>query len=131
MYIASSVFQGSVIALIAVLAALAAFQIALAAGAPLGRFAWRGEHRILPTRLRIASLASIAIYSLIAFIALDKANAVNLLPELVSRVGMWVIFAYFALSILLNSASPSRLERSAMVPASAFLAVLSLLVALG
>ena len=130
MMIVSSVFQGSVIALVAVLTILAAFQIALAAGAPLGRFAWRGEHRILPTRLRIGSLASIAIYSLIAVIALDKGNAVNLLPELVSRVGMWVIFAYFALSILLNSMSPSRLERSTMVPASALLAVLSLVVAL-
>ncbi len=130
MMIASSFVQSSVIALVAILTILTLFQIALAAGAPLGRFAWRGEHRILPTRLRVGSLAAVAIYSLIAVIALDRANAVNLLPELVSRVGMWVIFAYFALSILLNSMSPSRLERSAMVPASALLAVLSLVVAL-
>lgn len=45
------------------LAALAAFQVALAAGAPLGRLAWGGRHRVLPTGLRIASGVSVVVYA--------------------------------------------------------------------
>ena len=128
--IPSSYVDVSAIALVATLTLLAVFQIALAVGAPFGRFAWGGKHRILPTQLRIGSVASVAIYAVIAVVALDRAGNIDPLPELISRIGMWIIFAYFALSIVLNSKSPSGRERSAMVPASALLAVLSLLVAL-
>ena len=48
------------LALTVILAALAVFQLALAAGAPLGRFAWGGSHEVLPPRLRVGSLVSIA-----------------------------------------------------------------------
>ena len=45
------------------LAGLAVFQVALIAGAPLARFAWGGQHRVLPTRLRIGSAVSVALRS--------------------------------------------------------------------
>jgi hypothetical protein len=118
------------ISLVATLAILAAFQVSLAAGAPLGRLAWGGQHRILPTRMRIGSIASIAVYAMIALLALDRTGLIDLLPELVSRVGMWVVFGYLVLSIIPNLLSKSRLERAVMVPVTALLGVLSLLVAL-
>ena len=46
------------------LAGLAVFQIALAAGAPLGHLAWGGKHRVLPKGLRIASALSVGLYVL-------------------------------------------------------------------
>ena len=119
------------IALCVVLAVLAVFQLALIFGAPIGRFAWGGQHRVLPTKLRIGSAVSIVIYTIIALLALDRAGLVDVVPEVVSTVGMWVVFAYFVLGIGMNAISRSKPERYTMAPVSALLAVLGLLVALG
>ena len=63
--------------------------------------------------------------------ALGRAGLVDLVPEPVSVVGMWVAFAYFLVGIPLNAISRSRAERLTMTPVVAVLALLSLLVALG
>ncbi|WP_413353896.1 hypothetical protein [Microbacterium sp. 1P06AB] len=119
------------LALTVVLALLAVFQIALALGAPLGRFAWGGQHRGLPAKLRIGSLVSLLIYALIAVLAWDRVRAIDVVPDVVAQVGMWVVFAYFVLGILMNAISRSKPERNTMVPVSILLAVLSLLIAMG
>ena len=121
----------AVTAFVAILAVLAVFQIALAAGAPLGRLAWGGKNRILPTRNRIASLASVAVYALIALVALDRSGLADVLPELVARIAMWVIFGYLVVSIVPNLLSKSPMERAVMTPVSALLAALALVIALG
>lgn len=118
------------IALTVILAALAVFQLALALGAPLGRFAWGGAHRVLPTRLRIGSLVSIVVYAVIAVLALDRVDLIDVVPDAVSTVGMWVVFGYFVLGIPLNAISRSKPERYTMTPIVTVLALLSLLVAL-
>lgn len=119
------------IAFVTTLAILTVFQVTLAAGAPLGRLAWGGQHRVLPTRNRIASLASVAVYALIALVALDRSELLDVVPELAARIAMWVIFGYLVLSIVPNLLSKSPIERAVMTPASAVLAVLALLIALG
>jgi hypothetical protein len=113
------------------LALLAVFQVALILGAPIGHFAWGGQHRVLPTRLRIGSVVSILIYAVIALAGLDRAGTVDVFPGAFSAVAMWIVFAYFALGIVLNAISRSKHERYTMVPVTLALAVLSLLVALG
>jgi hypothetical protein len=118
------------IALVVILSLLAVFQLALALGAPLGRFAWGGQHRVLPGRLRIGSLVSIVIYAIIAVLALDRVGLIDVVPDVVSTVGMWVVFAYFVIGIPLNAISRSKPERYVMTPVVTVLAVLSLLVAL-
>lgn len=110
---------------------LAVFQLALALGAPLGRFAWGGQHRVLPTRLRVGSLVSILIYGLIALIAWDRVGAIDVMGDVVSQVAMWVVFAYFTLGIIMNAISRSKPERAVMVPVSIVLAAMSLLIAMG
>ena len=117
-------------ALTALLGLLTVFQLALIFGAPLGRFAWGGTHRILPTRLRIGSAVSVVIYAVIALLALDCAGGIDLVPDAVSTVAMWVVFAYFVLGIAMNGISRSKPERYTMAPLSALLAALSLLVVL-
>ena len=118
------------IALVVILSLLAVFQLALALGAPLGRFAWGGQHRVLPGRLRIGSLVSILIYGIIAVLALDRVGLIDVVPDAVSTVGMWVVFAYFVIGIPLNAISRSKPERYVMTPVVTILAVLNLLVAL-
>ena len=119
------------IALTVILAVLAVFQLALVSGAPLGHFAWGGQHRVLPRRLRIGSLVSVVIYAVIAVLALDRAGVIDVVSDIVSTVGMWIVFAYFVLGIPLNAISRSKPERYTMTPVVAVLAILSLLVALG
>src|ERR671917_227371 len=65
---------------VVLLAALAVFQTALICGAPLGRFAWGGQHVVLPSRLRIGSAVSLVLYALFALLVLQAAGVVSLLP---------------------------------------------------
>ena len=69
------------LALTVVLGLLTVIQLALVFGAPLGRFAWGGQHRVLPARLRVGSAVSILIYAVIALIAWDRVGAINLFGE--------------------------------------------------
>ncbi|WES64125.1 hypothetical protein P0L94_16865 [Microbacter sp. GSS18] len=117
--------------LTAVLALLAVFQIALVFGAPLGRFAWGGQHLVLPGRLRIGSAVTVLVYALIALIAWDRAGVIDIFGDAFSQIAMWVIFAYFAFGIVVNAVSRSRPERFTMVPVSIVLAAVSFFIALG
>jgi hypothetical protein len=56
--------QAAGIVATAVLVGLICFQLLLAAGLPLGEYAWGGAHRILPRSLRIGSLVATFIYLL-------------------------------------------------------------------
>lgn len=113
-----------------ILAALAVFQVALALGAPLGRFAWGGQHTVLPTSLRIGSALSIAIYAVTGAILLARAGAISLgVSDRTVEIAAWVVTAYFALGILMNAISRSRAERLVMTPTCAVLAALSAVVA--
>lgn len=118
------------VALLVILGLLATLQISLAAGAPLGHLAWGGQHRTLPNRQRVGSVLSVGIYGLIALIVLDRSGQIDLFTEQVSRIGIWISFAFFALSIVGNALSRSFPERAVMVPTAAVLAALALLVAL-
>lgn len=119
------------IAACVVLAALAVFQGVLIAGVPIGRFAWGGQHDILPSRLRIGSLISIVLYVVFAIVILERAGILTVFGTPFAQVAGWVLFGYFALGIVMNGISRSRPERNLMVPVSLLLAVLVLLVNLG
>jgi len=123
--------MGLAVLAVVVLAALAVFQAALAAGAPLGRFAWGGQHRVLPTKLRIGSAVSIVLYALFALIILATAErAVDGTGVGITDVGIWGLTAYFALGIVMNAVSRSRPERMLMTPVVAVLAGVCLALAL-
>ena len=115
----------------AILAGLAIFQAALAAGAPLGGMAWGGGHTVLPKKLRVASAVSIALYALFAYTALAKAElAPPLINETVTGVATWVLTAYFALGIVMNGISRSKPERLVMTPTVLVLTALYLILSL-
>jgi hypothetical protein len=121
----------SAVAACAVLGLLAAFQVALVLGAPIGRFAWGGKNDVLPSRLRVGSVISIALYAVFALVLLDRAGLVDVMPDGVSKVGAWVLAGYSLIGIGMNAISRSKPERFTMAPVSAVLCIASVIVALG
>lgn len=114
-----------------ILLLLTIFQLALICGAPLGRFAWGGQHNILPLRLRIGSAISIIIYIVFASFASSKAGLwVPISDETLLNAGLWIIVVYSVFGILLNAISRSRPERYLMTPVAAILAICFLVMAL-
>jgi hypothetical protein len=110
--------------------AIAAFQAALALGAPLGRAAWGGAHIRLPTGLRIASVLAFAVWTLAALIVLGRAGiGVSLLPSAVIRPGAWILVGVLLVGALLNFASRSNWERFTWGPVGLLLAGLCFAVA--
>ena len=115
-----------------ILAGVGVFQALLAAGAPLGRFAWGGRHRVLPIGFRIASAVAIPLYATMIVVMLDRAGITSVLPgENTARIGAWLLVLYFALGVLMNLASRSRPERTVMTPIVLTLAVLAAILAAG
>jgi hypothetical protein len=112
------------------LGCLAVFQLLLIAGAPLARFAWGGQHVVLPTGLRIGSAVSIALYGVFALLMLQTAGAFAVLPDGLAGVAIWVLTGYFALGVAMNAASRSRPERLVMTPTVLVLTVVCLALAL-
>lgn len=115
-----------------VLGLLAIFQLALVFGAPIGKYAWGGQHSVLPRNLRIGSVISIILYCLFAAIILDKAGIVDVIASKpIVGVGIWVLTVYFFIGIFMNVISRSKLERAVMTPVAAILAVTSVIVTSG
>jgi hypothetical protein len=112
-------------------AVLAVFQLALALGAPLGRFAWGGGHERLPAPLRIGSVISIALYALFCAIIAERAGLVALFPwSSVGTIGTWIVTGYLGLGIVMNAISRSKAERYTMTPVVIVLFAMALVVAM-
>lgn len=120
----------ALIVTLGLLAALAVFQIALAAGAPWGRFAWGGAHRVLPRRLRVGSAIAVGLYAAFAVLLLSRAGVLPGGESAAVVVLTWVLFGYFALGVVLDGMSRSRAERWTMAPVCAMLAIMILVIAL-
>jgi hypothetical protein len=110
----------------ALLAGLVVFQMLLVAGRPLGRFAWGGQHEVLPPTLRASSAVSVVLYAVIAWFVWRAAAE----PE-AAGPWIWVLTDFFSLGVVMNAASRSRPERLLMTPVVLVLAVSCLLIALG
>jgi hypothetical protein len=113
------------------MAGFALFQMALIAGAPLGRFAWGGQDRVLPDQKRVGSVISIGLYVVFGVVVLQRAGLAEVIPwPAALAVATWVLAGYFVLGVGLNALSKSRPERWTMAPLSAVLSALTIIVAL-
>jgi hypothetical protein len=110
---------------------VAVFQIALAAGAPLGRAAWGGTHPgQLPLGLRVGSAIAVAAWVLAALIVLGRAGVTPTpLPPTFLQWGTWSLVGVTLIGALMNLASPSPWERYMWAPITLVLAGLCFLVA--
>jgi hypothetical protein len=110
---------------------LAVLQLLLAAGLPLGRFAWGGGHEVLPTRLRVGSAVGIVLYAFFILLVLDRVGLVEVFGRAGwTTVALWAVTVYLFLNIPLNALSKSKAERALMTPTVAVLALLFLYIAL-
>jgi CBS-domain-containing membrane protein len=102
-------------------AALAVFEAALAAGAPLGHAAWGGSAAHLTTSQRVASAAAVALW--VAAIAVVRGRAAGRSGR-GYRWGAWGLVAILGASALANVASESAWENFLLAPVALLLAVL-------
>ncbi|HUG05896.1 MAG TPA: hypothetical protein VMQ78_05115 [Candidatus Limnocylindria bacterium] len=94
-----------------ILAGLVGFQLLLAAGLPLGHYAWGGAHQVLPRLLRVGSVVATFIYVLTALIILEAANVTDLVASELPRAAVWVLAGFFAIGVVMNAMSRSERER--------------------
>lgn len=114
------------------LANVAALQIGIAAGAPLGEYVWGGTNDgVLPMDLRLASAVAVPVLLAAAWVLLARAGVLpqGFVSQRVLALVCWVLFALFALNTLGNLASESGFERMVFAPITAALAFLSAVVA--
>jgi hypothetical protein len=120
------------VAFCGLLLGLAILQIALAFGAPLGRFAWGGAHTRLPIGLRIGSAVSIVMYAIFSAIVLARAGLLTAIANpSIARIGIWVLVGYLGLGVVMNGISRSKAERFTMTPLALALCMMACIVALG
>ena len=100
--------------------AFAAFQIALAAGAPFGKMTWGGSTAVLPTGLRAAS-AGAAFYLVLAAAAMlvRSGDLGRGLPQAPFRWFNGLLALQLGLNTVANLASHTAAERYGMGAASA------------
>ena len=112
--------------------AMAAYQAAIALGAPLGGASWGGAYDgQLPMGLRIASVVAVGVYVLAALIVVGRAGFRSVpLPYGVLRWGTWALVGLMFVGTLMNFASSSGWERFGLGPVTLILGVLCLFVAL-
>jgi hypothetical protein len=127
----SDLIRASCVAAAIGFAAIAVFQGAIAAGAPLGRAAWGGTHVRLPQRLRAASAVAVVFWVLAALVALARAGFEGSpIPFTVARWAIWILVVVMPIGALMNAASRSPWERFLWAPVALVLAVLCLVLAL-
>jgi hypothetical protein len=108
---------------------VAAFQLAIALGAPLGRASWGGTHAgVPPPKLRIASGVAAVVWAAAALVVLGRADLGPLSGGFL-RWAAWVLVGVLVLGALTNVASRSRWERFGWAPFTAVLALLCGIVA--
>ena len=103
-----------------VLAGLAWFQLALALGAPWGRAAYGGAIERPTGRMRGSSAVASVVWAVVALVVLRRGgHAVpQVVPGRAVPVVMWIAIGLLAVGVVLNTITPSKLERIIWAPAS-------------
>ena len=117
-------------ALLILLAALAAFHVLVLARVLPSSAVWGG--RALDPGSNVAQLEWVALVVTVLFwgiVAVRAGIAKALGLRRVSRLGTWVMFAYFVLNIVGNLASESSLEKAVFTPLSVVLAACAFVLA--
>lgn len=113
------------------MAVVAAFEFALALGAPWGELAMGGAFPgSLPDAIRVIALAQIAVLAAVTLVILSRAGMVLSAWRRASRPLAWVVVGLLAFGVVLNLATPSPMERLIWAPVSFALFLTALRVAL-
>jgi len=124
--------EAAAILAVVLLGVITLFQLALAGGAPWGRAAYGGVWPgVLPKGMRINSLVfGLVIYPVIILYVLDAGGLLESSWLPVSSVVMWVLVVFFAIGMVMNAISRSKIERL-WAPVSLLLTISTIILALG
>lgn len=112
-------------------AVVVGFQLALAAGAPWGEYAMGGRFPgRFPPAMRAGALIQAVVLALLALVVLDRAGVVALGWATAFPWLAWVAVVVSAVSLAMNAASRSAVERRTWVPVALVMLGSSLVVAL-
>lgn len=107
-----------------------AFQIALAAGAPWGAYAMGGAYPgQFPPALRVAAIIQAVILGLWALVVLTRVGIMLPTWTRTSHWLIWVVVAFSALSLVLNTITPSTSERAIWAPVALLMLICCITVA--
>ncbi|MBE0538819.1 MAG: hypothetical protein IH620_03835 [Ignavibacterium sp.] len=106
------------------------FQLGLTIGMPWGAASMGGKYPgKYPPRMRVVSLINIFITSFIAVIVLIKSEIIWLQFKSFANVAIYFVVAFSAVATILNTITPSKIERKIWAPVAAILLLTSLIVA--
>ena len=109
-----------------------AFQIALALGTPWGEYAMGGAFPgQYPPVLRAGAVLQAILLVGFTVVVLACAELIQVRWLRMARWLIWVVVAFFVISLVLNLITPSAGERALWVPVVSLLLICSLVVALG
>lgn len=106
------------------------FQLGLAVGMPWGSASMGGKYPgKYPPKMRIVAIVNMMILSVLAIIVFSRAGLV--FPQLlsVSKIGIWFVVAFSGIGTIMNTITPSKIERI-WAPVAAIQLITSLIVAL-
>ena len=98
---------------------IAIMTVLVACGLPLGEFTMGGQHKILPKKLMVAAVISVAIQIFAMIIILQAGGFISLWFSF--KVTTYICFffaAYLFLNTIMNMISKSRKEKYVMTPLS-------------
>ena len=98
---------------------IAIMTVLVACGLPLGEFTMGGQHKILPKKLRVAAVISVAIQIFAMIIILQAGSFISFWFSF--KVTKYICFffaAYLSLNTIMNMISKSRKEKYVMTPLS-------------
>ena len=107
-----------------------AFQIALALGAPWGAYAMGGAFPgQFPPELRVAAIVQAIILAGLVLVVLSRAGIAFPKWSRTSRWLSWLVVAFSAISLVLNTITPSVRERAIWMPVALIMLICSVIVA--
>ena len=116
---------------VAVTVGAVGFQLALAMGAPWGAYAMGGTFPgRFPAPMRVAAIVQALVLTLLAAVVIARSGlALDTWAPAASWL-IWVVVAFAAVSLVLNSITPSAVERRVWAPVAIMMLGSSLVVAL-
>ncbi len=82
-----------------------------------------------PLKMRIVAVVNMLLLSFIAAIVLSEANLMFPQLKTISGVGIWVIVIFFVIGTIMNTITPSKIERI-WAPVALIQLITSLIVAI-
>ena len=88
------------------------FQGCLAAGVPWGEASMGGRYPgKYPPKMRVLAVMNMVILCFITALVLSKADLVFPQLKSISSIGIWVIVVFFIIGTIMNTITPSKIER--------------------